>query len=143
MKTGNKKSLTLAAIALFVLVAAFAAVYFYQRPAAELGSKTVQVVVVAPEATTVATYQTDAEFLGAILQDETCTIDNTAGLTLDIVGSDSEYGFYIEGVMGYNANTENQEWWCVTKGGEMVTTGIDATPIADGDTFEITLMTGW
>ena len=36
-----------------------------------------------------------------------------------------------------------QEWWCFSKGGEDLSTGVDTTPIADGDTFEATLKTGW
>ena len=46
-------------------------------------------------------------------------------------------------VNGVTADDAQQQWWCFTKGGEMVNTGVDDTPIADGDTFEITLTTGW
>ena len=31
----------------------------------------------------------------------------------------------------------------VTKGGEMLMTGVDDTMIADGESYEITLTTGW
>ena len=37
----------------------------------------------------------------------------------------------------------NQEWWCLTKGGESLMTGADSTPIADGDQFELTLTVGY
>ena len=37
----------------------------------------------------------------------------------------------------------NQEWWCFTKGGESVNTGVDSTPVADGDAFEITFTVGY
>ena len=33
--------------------------------------------------------------------------------------------------------------WCFTKAGEMLMTGVDTTPIADGDHYEIELKTGW
>ena len=36
-----------------------------------------------------------------------------------------------------------EEWWCFTKDGEDVMTGVDSTPVADGDHFEITLKTGY
>ena len=36
-----------------------------------------------------------------------------------------------------------QEWWKLTKDGEMVNTSADATPIADGDHFELTFMVGY
>lgn len=44
---------------------------------------------------------------------------------------------------GYTADESAQEWWCLTKGGQSVNTGVDSTPIADGDAFELTLTTGW
>ena len=58
-------------------------------------------------------------------------------------GKESEYGLFILTVDGYTADSAAQEWWCVTKGGEDVYTGVESTPIADGDAFELTLMTGW
>ena len=36
-----------------------------------------------------------------------------------------------------------QEWWSFTKDGQMLETGVDTTPIADGDHFEITLTAGY
>ena len=44
---------------------------------------------------------------------------------------------------GETAEESAQEWWKLTKGGEMVNTGVDATPIADGDAFELTFMVGY
>ena len=46
-------------------------------------------------------------------------------------------------IYGVTADDANQEWWCFTKGGEMLETGVDSTPIADSDTFEITLTQGY
>ena len=60
-----------------------------------------------------------------------------------IEGTESEYGIYIKTVDGITANEENQEWWCITKGGETLFTGADTTPIADGDHFELTLTVGY
>ena len=43
---------------------------------------------------------------------------------------------YIDGVRAdYN---EDKAWWCVTKGGEMTTKGMNDLEIKDGDSFEIT-----
>ena len=75
---------------------------------------------------------TDEEYLGPALQSE--------GL---IDGTQSEFGLYITTVDGYTADESAQEWWCLTKGGQSVNTGVDSTPIADGDAFELTLTTGW
>ena len=38
---------------------------------------------------------------------------------------------------------DNQEWWCFTKGGEMLMTGVDDTMIADGEQYEATFTVGW
>ena len=46
-------------------------------------------------------------------------------------------------VNGIAADDSKQEWWCFTKGGEEMMTGVDTTPIADGDAFEITLTEGY
>ena len=39
---------------------------------------------------------------------------------------------------GEGKESANQ-WWAISKSGEMATTGVDTTPIADGDHFELTL----
>lgn len=44
-----------------------------------------------------------------------------------------EYGLYIETVDGVTADASNQEWWCITKGGETLNTSADLTPIAEGN----------
>ena len=41
------------------------------------------------------------------------------------------------------ADESIQQWWCFTKGGEMLMTGVDTTPIADGEHYEITFTVGW
>ena len=42
-------------------------------------------------------------------------------------------------VDGESADSAKQEWWCFSKDGEMLSTGIDGTHIADGESYEITL----
>ena len=44
---------------------------------------------------------------------------------------------------GETVDDANQEWWCLTKGGESVETGVDSTPVEDGATYEWTLMVGY
>ena len=46
-------------------------------------------------------------------------------------------------VDGVTADEAKQQWWCFTKGGETLMSGVDTTPIEDGDCCEITLTTGW
>ena len=60
-----------------------------------------------------------------------------------IAGEESSYGLYVETVDGETADEGNQEWWCLTKGGEMWNYGVDDTQIQDGDAFEFTLTVGY
>ena len=56
-------------------------------------------------------------------------------------GEQGPYGLFITTVDGETAQGSLRQWWCITKGGEKVDTGVDATPIADGDHFELTMST--
>ena len=60
-----------------------------------------------------------------------------------IQGEHRQYGLYIVTADGETADEKQQQWWCITKKGEAILTGADATAIADGDHFELTLTTGW
>ena len=83
-------------------------------------------VVHADESSREFTYQTSEEFLGPVLIEE--------GLAQ---GEESTYGLFITTVDGETA--EGNQWWCITQDGQMVETGADTTPIADGDHFELTM----
>ena len=69
--------------------------------------------------------RTGEETLGAALVKE--------GL---ISGTESDFGLFVDTVNGHFADAAKNEYWIFTKGGEWVTTGVDTTPIADGDSFE-------
>ena len=60
-----------------------------------------------------------------------------------IQGSEFPTGLMVTTVNGYEADDANQEWWSFTKEKEFLLTGVDTTPLADGDHFEITLTTGY
>ena len=75
---------------------------------------------------------TDADTVGEAL----------VGLDL-IAGDESEYGLYVKTVDGETADDGAQEWWCLTKNGEMSMTGVDETMIADGEQYEFTFTVGW
>ena len=89
-------------------------------------------VVYADETSDEFQITTAQEFLRGALEDE--------GL---IAGDETEYGLFVKTVNGVTADDANQEWWCLTKGGEAVETGVDSTPVTDGDAFEFTLTIGW
>ena len=60
-----------------------------------------------------------------------------------IAGEEGEYGLFVKTVDGVTANDANQEWWCLTKGGEMWNYGADATELSNGDTYELTFTVGY
>lgn len=100
---------------------------------AQTGSKTITVDINMPDGTTdTVTIKTDAEYLRGALEQEKL-----------VAGDESQYGLFVKTVNGYTVDDSKQEWWCFTKGGEALFTGVDDTPIADGDKFEITLTVGY
>ena len=127
---GNKKTL-FAVAALAIAAALMLGIWYFTRPQPQAEAKTVAVEVVHGDASTKEfTYHTDAEYLGEVLLTEKL-----------VEGEDSAYGLFITAVDGETAQDSLRQWWCITKGGERVDTGADATPIADGDHFELTLST--
>ena len=129
----KKKGLLIGAAVAVLLAVVLFFVYSAFGPKTAEGSKTVTFEVINAEAESEEfVLHTDAEYLGEVLLSEEL-----------IQGEDSEYGLFVTEVNGITANADNQEWWCFTKGGEMVNTGVDTTPIADGDHFEATLTVGY
>lgn len=132
-KSMSKKKIALIAGVLIVLIAAFALIFALTRPETSQGAKTIRIeVVVSDTDTREYTLHTDEEYLRGALEEENL-----------ISGSESEYGLFVTTVDGVTADDSLQQWWCFTKGGEALNTGVDSTPIQDGDQFEITLTTGY
>jgi len=128
------KTIRIPALLLAVLIAAAALVTGCTKPETQAGAKTITVEIIVDGADTVTkTISTDAEFLRGALDEE-------EGL---VVGEEGPYGLFIKTVNGVTADDSKQQWWCVTKGGADVFTGVESTPIADGDKFELTLKTGY
>ena len=127
----NKKTL-IALIVLVVLVIGAFAVWKVNAPQGQTGDKTILVSVVVDTETSDFVIETDAEFLRGALEQ--------AGL---VEGTESEYGLYVTTVNGITADESQQQWWCFTRSGGILETGVDSTPIADGEHYEITLTTGW
>ena len=118
---------------MLVLVVGALLVWQLNKPAVQEGGKKLVVTVVHGDGTSKDfSIATDAEFLRGALEEQSL-----------IQGSESEYGLYVTSVDGEAADESIQQWWCFTKGGEDLFTGVDDTPIADGDHFEATLTTGW
>ena len=121
------KKVWLPAAALAVAALLLLGIWYVNRPQGQPGDKTITVEVVhADETSREFTYQTSEEFLGPVLIGE--------GL---VQGEEGAYGLFITTVDGETA--EGNQWWCITQDGQMVETGADTTPIADGDHFELTM----
>lgn len=124
----NRKVLV-AVVALAAVAALLLGIWYVSRPQVQEGSKTLVVEIVHADGSAKEfTCHTDEEYLGPVLVAE--------GL---IEGEEGPYGLYITAADG--ETTEGNQWWCVTRDGQMVETGVDATPVADGDHFELTMST--
>ncbi len=126
------KGIVIAAVLLAVLIAAAALVFVFTRPDTVAGDKTITVQIVYDNVNKSVVIDTDAEYLRGALDEKQL-----------VAGDESEYGLFIKQVDGRVVDDSKQEWWCVTKGGETVLSGVDTTPIADGETYEITLKVGY
>ncbi|MGM9663099.1 MAG: DUF4430 domain-containing protein [Oscillospiraceae bacterium] len=118
-----------------VAVLAVAALLCWQLlgPQGEAGGKAITVEVVHGDGSEKEfSIRTDSENLRGALEQE--------GL---VEGQESEYGLFVTTVDGETADDAAEQWWCFTKGGEMLMTGVDDTMIADGDCYEITLTEGY
>ena len=127
---GNKKTV-IAVAALALAAALMLGLWYFTRPQSQAGEKTIVVQVVhGDQSTKDFTCQTDAETLGEVLVEEKLA-----------QGEEGPTGLFVTIVDGEEAQDSLRQWWCVTKGGEMLDTGVSSTPIADGDHFELTMST--
>ena len=74
----------------------------------------------------------------------TVTVTHKDGTAKDIVLNTQEETLGRALVTdGETVDEANEEWWCITRGGEQVMTGADEVAIADGDAFELTFTVGY
>lgn len=127
---GRKK--TLFAVAALALAAALMlGIWYVTRPQTQAGAKTVVVKVIHADGSAKEfTCHTDEEYLGPMLLEEKLA-----------EGEQGPFGMFITTVDGETAQDSLRQWWSVTRGGEAVNTGADATPVADGDRFELAMST--
>lgn len=131
MKKNTK--IIIALVVLAALIVGAVLLYNAFAPAAQVGDKHVEIAVIHADGSSKDfSLDTDAETLRAAL-DELGIIE----------GDEGEYGLYVTAVDGESADAAAQEWWCFTKGGEMLTTGVDSTMIQDGEHYEVTFTVGW
>ena len=127
------RNMIIAVCVLIALVVGALLIYNANKPAAQLGDKNIVVTVIhKDESTKDFTINTSAETLRAACEEQNL-----------IAGDESEYGLYVKTVDGETVNEDNQEWWSITKDGEMLMTGVDDTMIADGEQYAFTFTVGW
>ena len=128
----KNKKMILGLIALVAVVAILLGVYFATRPAVSQGSKAITVTVVHGNGSSkVFTYRTDAQMLGAFLEEQ--------GL-IDSKGADAGMFHTVDGEKAdWNVN---KSYWAFYVGEEYAMTGIYDTPIADGDAFKLVYTLG-
>lgn len=129
----KNKKLILAVVALVVVAAVLLGVYFATRPKTTQGAKTFTVTVIhADQSEKTFTYHTDEEYLGAVLMAE--------GL---VQGTEGQYGLMIDTVDGEKAVWEESgAYWALYVGEEYAMTGVDQTPVNDGDSFKLVYTVG-
>ena len=122
----SKKTKIISGVVLALLVVAAVLALIFLRPDANPGSKGIVFQVTHSDGTVVNfDIRTDSENLrGALEQREL------------IAGEEGPYGLYVTEIDGETADDGQRQWWCFTKDGEMLNTGVDDTMIADGEHYE-------
>lgn len=129
----DRKKIVVILVAVVVAVAAIAG-YLTLGKGQDVkdGSKTITFTVVSGDSKEEFTIKTDETYLRGALEQE--------GL---VKGTEGEFGLFVNEVNGIVIDSSKEEWWCFTKAGEMLSTGIEAVAIADGEAYEATLRVGY
>lgn len=128
----QNKKMILAAVALVVVIAIFAGVYVATRPEVQQGSKAITVVVVHSDGSEKTfEYRTDAEKLGAFLEEK--------GL-IESEGADAGMFHTVDGEKAdWNVN---QSYWAFYLGEEYAMTGIYDTVVENGAVYKLVYTIG-
>ena len=127
----NKKSI-IAVIALVLVVAVFAGIYFATRPATSAGSKTFTLTVVHGDGSSKNfTISTDEEYLAPALKAENIlpADEGADGMYLTVDGEKADYSV-------------NQSYWGLFIGEEYATTGADGIVLTDGGEYSLVYTIG-
>ena len=128
----QNKKMILAAVALVVVIAIFAGVYVATRPEVQQGSKAITVVVVHSDGSEKTfEYRTDAEKLGAFLEEK--------GL-IESEGADDGMFHTVDGEKAdWNVN---QSYWAFYLGDEYAMAGIYDTVVENGAVYKLVYTIG-
>ncbi len=114
----------LAVILVIALGAGGYALYRHTFPT-QAGHKTITLTVTSNELNTTKTVETECEYLGDALREAEL-----------IEGENQSQGYFVTRVCGIESDSANGYYWMLYKDGEMLNTGVDTTPIADGEAYE-------
>jgi len=128
----KNKKLIIALLVLIFAVATLLSVYYASGPSVQEGSKAITVTVVHADGSEKKfEYRTDAEMLGAFLEEK--------GL-IDSQGADQGMFHTVDGEKAdWNVN---QSYWAFYLGEEYAMTGIYDTPITDGAIYKLVYTLG-
>lgn len=130
----NRKRILIAVGVLLLAAAMIAAFMTFSKKPVE-GSKTIAISITHKDGTVKEfTLHTDARYLLDAIKEYDETL---------LQGEQAQYGLYIKTIDGYTCNESAQEWWGYTRSGEYVETGVELTPIYDGDSYEFKLNVGY
>lgn len=132
-KAQSKRNIIIAAASLVVLVIVFIAAYQLLRSRGAEGAKTIHFnAVTNDEIIKSVDIYTDAEYLRQALEEESL-----------VEGEEGAYGLWVITVAGITVDSGKEEWWALYRNGEFSMTGVDDTPLEDGDSIEYRLMVGY
>lgn len=133
MNKNTKRILIAAGVLLLAAAMILAFMTFSKKPVE--GSKTIAISITHKDGTVKKlTLHTDAKYLLEAIREKDEDL---------IQGEQGQYGLYIKTIDGYTCNETAQEWWGYTKSGQYVETGVELTPIYDGDSYEFKLNVGY
>lgn len=126
----NKKIIPICLVAILVIIVGLIFIYQNFKPQTNTENKTITVEVIDQNKdSTKYTIKTNAEFLRQALVEEP---------SLEISGTESEYGLMIDTVNGIRADYQKDgAYWSILLNNELCNYGVDSQPVNDKDEFQI------
>lgn len=129
----KNKQILFGVLGLVAAVVVLALIYFNLKPQPKDagGNKTITLTVVYADASTKDfTIKTNEDYLRGALEQEKL-----------IAGDESEWGLYVKTVDGVTADDAAHQYWALYINDDYASTGVDTTPVNDGDHFKLALET--
>ncbi len=126
----KNKQILFGVLGLVAAVVVLALIYFNLKPQPKDagGNKTITLTVVyADESTKDFTIKTNEDYLRGALEQENL-----------IEGGEASWGWFVETVDGVTADSTH-EYWALYINDDYASTGVDTTPVNDGDHFKLML----